>query len=239
MITEESFIDFKCPYCGTQVSFPQENAGLAQACPDCFESLIVPDDGSQLGKAIPLPVNTARLTIRRFAPGDWKDLMELMSDEELFRYTDGRPLDEDEILRWLESDNHVKITTPNQTFCLAIEEREKTKLIGYIGLTITEPHRSQARLSIYLNRTFQRQGFAVEALQALMGFCLEGIKLHRVSASCDSRNVAACRLFERLGLRREGEFVKDRLLHGEWVNTVWYAVLGEERNARNVESPGA
>ena len=95
MITEESFIDFKCPYCGGSVSFPRESAGSVQACPDCIESLIVPDDGSEMGRAIPLPINTARLALRRFAAGDWKGLQELLSDEELFRYTEGRSLEED------------------------------------------------------------------------------------------------------------------------------------------------
>jgi [ribosomal protein S5]-alanine N-acetyltransferase len=237
MITEESFIDFKCPHCGTGVSFPQDTAGFVQACPDCYESLIVPDDGSQIGKSIPLPINTSRLTIRRFAPGDWKDLMELMADEELFRYTEGRPLEEEEILRWLESDNHIKLTTPNQTFCLAIEEKEQAKLIGYIALMITDPHRLQARVNVYLNHNFQRKGFALEALQALLGFCFEGIKLHRVSAACDSRNTAACRLFDRAGLRREGEFLRDNLLHGEWVNTVWYAALAEEHGGKSGKAP--
>ena len=71
----------------------------------------------------------------------------------------------------------------------------------------------------------------------MLGFCLEGIKLHRVSASCDSRNVAACRLFEKLGLRREGEFLKDNMLHGEWVNTVWYAALGEEYGDAEAKPP--
>jgi RimJ/RimL family protein N-acetyltransferase len=236
MITEDSFIDFKCPYCGTAVSFPQETAGFVQACPDCFESLIVPDDGGEVGKSIPLPINTSRLVIRRFGPGDWKDLMELMSDEELFRYTEGRPLEEEEILRWLESDNHIKLTSPNQLFCLAIETREPAKLIGYIGLMLTDPHRLQARLSIYLNKSFQRKGFALEALDALLRFCFEGIKLHRVSAWCDSRNTAACRLFENLGLRREGEFVKDNLFQGEWVNTVWYAALAEEYGAERSDA---
>jgi len=184
-----------------------------------------------------LPISTSRLAIRRFAPGDWKDLLELMSDEELFRYTEGRPLEEEEILRWLESDGHVRLTTPNQTFCLAIEEQEHGKLIGYIGLMITDPHRLQARLSIYLNRNFQRQGLAREALAALLGFCFEDIRLHRVSASCDSRNTAACRLCEQLGLRREGEFLKDNLLHGEWVNTVWYAALAEEYGGRSGQAP--
>jgi [ribosomal protein S5]-alanine N-acetyltransferase len=231
MITEESFIDFKCPYCGSAVSFPQETAGFAQACPDCTESLIVPEDGSQLGKALPLPINTPRLMIRRLAPGDWKDLLELTAAEELFQYTEGRPLEEDEVLHWLENDAHVKLTTPNQQFVLAIETREPAKLIGYIGLMQTDPQRLQATLSIYVNTAFQRKAFALEALKAVVDFCFKGIKLHRITASSDSQNAAACRLFEKLGLRREGEFVRDHLLRGEWANTVWYAALRDEHGS--------
>ena len=40
--------------------------------------------------------------------------------------------------------------------------------------------------------------------------------------------VPACRLLEKLGLRREGEFVKNRWVHGEWTNSIWYAALEEE-----------
>src|ERR1039457_3211455 len=82
MITEESFIDFKCPYCGDSVSFPRESAGLAQACPNCTQSVIVPDDGSEVGHQIPLHITTPRLLLRRLAGGDWRDLLELISDEE-------------------------------------------------------------------------------------------------------------------------------------------------------------
>jgi RimJ/RimL family protein N-acetyltransferase len=228
MITEESFIDFQCPYCGAAVSFPQEAAGLAQACPDCTESLIVPEDGSTAGKSLPLPIETPRLVIRRFAPGDWKDLIELTAAEELFQYTEGRPMEEEEVLRWLESDAHVKLTTPNQYFYLAMETKEPAKLIGYLGLLHTDPQQFQAALNIFVNKAFQRQGYALEALDAVVGFCFEGIKLHRVTASCDSRNSAARKLFEKLGLRREGEFIKSHLLHGEWTNTLYYAALREE-----------
>ena len=108
-----------------------------------------------------------------------------------------------------------------------------------MGLNLADPHRLQARLTIYLNRSFQRKGFALEALDAALGFCFEGIKLHRISASCDSRNTAACRLFENVGLRREGEFLKDELLHGEWVNTAWYAALAEEWGADRGAAPAS
>jgi aminoglycoside 6'-N-acetyltransferase len=90
-----------------------------------------------------------------------------------------------------------------------------------------------------LNHNFQRKGFASEALEALLGFCFEGIKLHRVSAACDSRNTAACRLFDKIGLRREGEFLKDSLLHGEWVDTVHYAALAGERGGKGDEAPAS
>ena len=228
MITEENFVDFKCPHCGEPVSFPQETAGFAQACPNCTESLIVPEDGSEVGKHIPLPIKTSRLILRRLAAHDWKDLLELMSDEEFFRYQDGVPLDEDGVLRWLESDAHVKLTTPEQTLYLGIEVQNGGKLIGYLSLTFTDPQRLQVTFSIGLNRDFHRQGFALETLEALLGFCFEGLKLHRVAGWCDSRNVAACRLLEKFGFRREGEFLKNRRVHGEWTNSIWYALLEED-----------
>ena len=228
MITEESFIDFKCPYCQEMVSFPQESAGFAQACPTCTESVIVPAAGSEVGQPIPLPIKTPRLVLRRLAAHDWKDLLELMADEEFFRYQDGGALDEDGVLRWLESDPHVKLTTPDQAFFLGIEAQEGDKLIGYLTLTFTDPQRLQVSFSIGLNRAFQRRGYATEAVKALLGFCFDGLKLHRVAAWCDSRNIAGCRLLEKIGLRREGEFRKNRWRHGEWTNSVWFAALREE-----------
>lgn len=228
MITEESFVDFKCPHCNEPVSFPQESAGFVQACPNCTESFIVPEDGSEVGTQIPLPIKTPRLVLRRLAAHDWKDLLELMSDEEFFRYRDGVPLEEEGVLHWLESDVHVKLTTPEQALYLGIEVQNGGKLIGYLSLTFTDPQRLQVTFSIGLNRSFHRQGFALEAVEALLGFCFEGLKLHRVAGWCDSRNAAACRLLEKAGLRREGEFVKSRWAHREWTNLIWYAVLAEE-----------
>ena len=228
MITEENFIDFKCPYCDEPVSFPKESAGFVQACPNCTQSLIVPDDDSEVGREIPLPITTPRLVLRRLAASDWKDLLELMSDEEFFRYQDGTPLDEDGVLRWLESDAHVKLTTPDQAFFLGIQVQDGGKLIGYLSLSFTDPQRLQVTFRIGLNRKSHRQGFAQEAVEALLSFCFEGLKLHRVAGWCDSRNTAACRLLEKVGFRKEGEFVKNRWVHGEWTNSIWYAALDEE-----------
>jgi RimJ/RimL family protein N-acetyltransferase len=111
---------------------------------------------------------------------------------------------------------------------LAIQLQDGGKLIGYLSLTFTDPQRLLVTFSIGLDRSFQRKGFALEAAEAVLGFCFEGLKLHRVAGWCDSRNTAACRLLEKVGMRREGEFLKNRWLHGEWTNSIWYALLEEK-----------
>jgi len=228
MMTEESFVDFKCPYCGEAIAFLRDCVRLAQACPNCTESVIVPDDGSEFGRKLPIPISTPRLVLRRLLGTDWNELMELHADEELFRYYDVRPLGEAEMTRWLEADAYVKLTTPDHPFFLGIELQGSDKLIGYLSLSFTDQLRRQTMFSILLSRAHQRQGLAAEAVAALLAFCFKEISLHRVTAYCDSRHLAARRLCERAGLRREGEFLKDRFVNGEWVNTLWYAMLSEE-----------
>jgi RimJ/RimL family protein N-acetyltransferase len=151
-----------------------------------------------------------------------------MSDEQFFLYRDGTPLDEDGVLHWLESDPHVKLTTPDQPFHLGIQLQDGGKLIGYLSLSFTDPQRLQVLFSIGLNQSFHRKGFGLVAVEALLGFCFEELKLHRVAGWCDSRNAAACRLMEKVGFRREGEFVKNRWVHSEWTNSIWYALLAED-----------
>jgi [ribosomal protein S5]-alanine N-acetyltransferase len=226
-MTEPSFIDFRCPYCSEGLSFPTDYIGLAQECPLCGGSLIVPEAGSELGRPVPLPIDTPRLLLRRLQPSDWKDLLEFASDEALFQYLDVRPMMEEEVLHWLEADSHVKLTTPNTPFYLGMEERGSTKLIGHLSLSFSVLHAPQAMLSFLVNRNYQRKGFASEALSAMLSFCFQGIGLHRVTAYCDHRHVAARRIFAKAGFRQEGEFVQDRFLNGEWVTTVYFGFLRE------------
>ncbi len=228
MLTEESFVDFKCPHCGDAISFPQDCAGQVQACPSCMEDVIVPSDGNKVGHKLPLPLTLPTMVLRRLSGEDWKDLMEIMSDEENFTYSEGRPLGEEDVVRWLEEDQRSKLTTPNQPFILGMELLENHKLIGFVSFNFIDQRRQQAALSISVNRTFQRKGFATEAGAAMLDFCFGEIGLHRVTASCDGRNIAGWRLWDSVGLRREGEFVKDRQINGEWANTLFYALIEEE-----------
>src|SRR6185295_18359236 len=155
---------------GGSVSFPDDFAGRVEKCPNCAADLVVPADGSEIAGRIPIPITTPRLVLRRLAPADWKDLLEFLSDEDLFHFVDNGPAGEKEVLEWLDADRHVKLTTPNTTFCLAIELQPEGKVIGTVYLHSNDEFRSQADVTIYVGRQSQRQGIGAEALSAVLHF---------------------------------------------------------------------
>ena len=227
MATEPKFIDCACPHCGNSVSFLEDWGGMLQECPDCLENLVVPREGCKSAQKVPVPMMTPRLVLRRLEASDCGDLLDFLSDEELFRF-EGSVMGEEQIQRWLEADHLVKWTSPETVLPLGMVIQSTGRVIGVIYFQLNDDSRSQAIISVCVHRDFQKQGLATEALKAVCGFGFEGIGLHRIRASCDSRNVAACKLFEKSGMRREAEFVQDRIFNDEWVTSLWYAMLEAE-----------
>src|SRR5476649_652197 len=145
--TEEDYLDFKCPYCGAANSFPQDCIGHVRECINCMEALIVPLADSELGRKIPVPIQTARLMLRRFGPDDWKDMVEFMCD------------DEADVARWLDNDRKMKLTTPGQNFSLAVQVRTGGKIIGCVGLRFLDFDFLEAEVSAEWNPNNQYAEF--------------------------------------------------------------------------------
>ncbi len=177
---------------------------------------------------MPLPIVTPRLRLRRFTQSDGDEFQRLLSDEEHFAWVRGFPANLDEDLnRWLNHASQMQLTMRDAVFPLAIELQAGAKLIGSVALWF--PGERQGQFEITIHAHFQRQKYGMEAVDGLLGFCFAGINLHRVSANCLGSNTAARRLFETVGMRCEGEFVKSvPCLDGQWENSVWFAALEEE-----------
>ncbi|CAN5138154.1 GNAT family protein [soil metagenome] len=74
----------------------------------------------------------------------------------------------------------------------------------------------------------QGEGYATEALTALVGQLFQRHGAHRVIAFCDARNASVHALLERVGLRQESRQVQADWFKGEWTNLDGFAVLASE-----------
>ncbi len=103
--------------------------------------------------------------------------------------------------------------------------------MGDIGVNRLEDGR-QAEIGYTVAPAFQRRGYGAEAVARMLDHLLVEQGLHRVSAECDTRNLASLSLLERLGFRREGHLRSSTWSKGAWSDDYLYAILADEWRRR-------
>ena len=109
----------------------------------------------------------------------------------------------------------------------------KGRYIGSIRLDgISWDHR-QARLSIGIfDRRFWSQGYGTEAIQALLPYAFDELRLHRIGLRVLAHNARAIiRCYEKCGFRREGIERQTALINGTWHDDLIMGILECEYRA--------
>jgi RimJ/RimL family protein N-acetyltransferase len=169
---------------------------------------------------------TERLVLRDFVEEDWRSLRAIERQPEVVRYMTQDVASDLSIRAYIEKGIATARALPRTVYDLAITL--EGRFIGRCGLKRKDDEPRVAELWYLLDPADQGNGYAVEAARALVRFGFEELGLHRIYADVDPRNLPSARLLERLGMRREGHFVKDIWIKGEWCDTVIYALLADE-----------
>lgn len=175
------------------------------------------------------PIQTDRLLLREFVLADEADVHEFAGDPIVSRYTDWGPNTPDVTHEVVLSRLEQQQKWPREEINLAIELRDTGKVIGAIGLRISDYEHGIADFGYVLNREFWNQGLITEAAHAVVERAFFAYNLHRLIATCDSRNVGSIRVMEKIGMRREGYFRRDVYQKGEWRDSYLYAILDNDR----------
>ncbi|HEY0457001.1 MAG TPA: GNAT family protein [Verrucomicrobiae bacterium] len=236
-VTEQEFLDFKCPYCGRTISFPTTDIGEIRECPTCTEALIVPEPGAAFAAKIPIPISTPRLLLRKPDSEDAPALLELLTDGTALHELGWEPWDIEQVEQFILREKVVRFPQNDTKMYLSIDLVEKSTVIGLAYLSLSED-RKLADLAIVLRSSFRRQGFGTEGIRGLLELSFQGLRVHRVSVDCDINNQPARATLAKAGLRFEGESLKNRFVQGAWRSSAYYAMLEEEFGAKPPQKTG-
>jgi len=172
-------------------------------------------------------METPRLIIRRFEPGDLAALLAYRNDPEVARYQSWETMSEREARTLIQEQQTEEPGASFSWFQFAFTLKTTGVLIGDAMLHVGADGRL-GEIGYTLARAHQKQGYAQEGVGAILTYAFAALRLHRVMAALDVRNMPSARLLERLGMRREGHFLQNAWYKGEWCDEYEYALLRSE-----------
>ena len=176
-----------------------------------------------------LPLKTNRLLLRPFREADLEAFAAYRSDPEVVRYQSwSTPYTLSQASAFLHEMQSVQAGAPGAWLQLAVERLAQPGLIGDCAFQVLADDPMQAQIGFSFAQAYQKQGYACEAVAALLDYLLTTLGLHRVSATCDAENSASARLLERVGMRREGHMIENIWFKGGWGSEYFYAILQSE-----------
>jgi RimJ/RimL family protein N-acetyltransferase len=179
------------------------------------------------------PVETTRLTLRPFNPGDFDDLYAYQSRPDVARYLSWDARDRAQVQEALACQcEETALSVEGDWLTFAVVWRQAGKVVGEAGLKLISWENRQGEIGFVFNPDYHGRGLATEAAESLLMLGFDTIGWHRIIGSCDARNHSSARLMERIGMRREAHFVHYRLVKGQWADELVYAILDPEWRAR-------
>jgi RimJ/RimL family protein N-acetyltransferase len=169
-------------------------------------------------------IRTARLLIRRARGGDLDGIHRVLSDARAMRYWSTPPHTSlDQTRDWLAS----MIEAPAEESDDFILEREG-EVIGKAGCW------RLPEVGFILHPSAWGQGYAREAMEAVIERLFEVRALPRIAADVDPRNDRSQKLLTRLGFHETGRASRTWLVGEEWCDSVYFALRREDWAQRRV-----
>lgn len=175
-------------------------------------------------------IETERLKLRRFKESDAETFFKYRPNPEVAKYQ-GEIWDNykfEQAIKFVKEQVNSEPNIPDTWFQIAIELKETGNMIGDCGIHTSQQDINQVEIGYTLDPLYQNKGLGTEAVKCLIGYIFYGLKKHRIIAVTDVRNKNSIKLLERIGLRREGHFIKNTWFKGEYTDEYLFAILEEE-----------
>jgi aminoglycoside 6'-N-acetyltransferase len=177
--------------------------------------------------ALELPIRTERLLLRTHREDDLEALLGYYSDPEVARYIPWQPWTradaEEHLQRRVE---RTGLGGPDDVLGLVVERAGE--VIGDVVLWPADDTHERGEIGWAFHPAAAGQGYATEAVRALIDTAFATYGMHRVIAQLDARNAASARLCERVGMTREAYLREDCWTKGAWVDMLVYGLLATE-----------
>jgi len=168
-------------------------------------------------------INTKRLKLRKIQIEDIPSLVKYANNKKISDHVLNIPYP------YQEPDAVFRISYVVQGFknkaryVFAITLKESSEFIGEVSLHL-DKDKPIAQLGYWLGEPFWNKGIGTEAVEAVVKFGFEKLKLHLIFATCHVENIASEQVLLNNGMRKDN-------MNG---NVIQYSLTKQEYEAQNM-----
>ena len=150
-------------------------------------------------------LETTRLSLSQFEPGDEQLLFDLNKDWDVVKYTGNKPMkDLDEALAVLHQNIFPQYEAGLGRWAVYLKSSQE--FLGWCGL---KKQNGLIDLGYRFFAKHWRKGYATESAKAVLNFAFTNLALSEVIAHAAIENISSLHVLEKIGMHRVGEGVED------------------------------
>lgn len=169
-------------------------------------------------------MRTSRLLLRQITMADAPALFELRSNPDVMRYIPrvlATQVSETE--KQIHDILHVTGEKAIKNWTITLLGNDT--LIGLIGFYRMRPENLRAEVGYMLSPTYHNQGIMNEALQPIIQYGFETMKLHTLEAVIDPGNIASEKLLLKNNFVKEAHFKENIFFDGRFSDSAHYTLF--------------
>lgn len=171
-------------------------------------------------------IETPRLLLQKLSPDIMKKIFMEHSDVKIKKILG---LDDTEFQRQQKIFEKGYESYNRSMMNFQLVEKESQKIIGNCGFHTWNPQHCRAEIGYAINSDeFKNKGFMKEALEKIIEFGFNKMKLNRIEAVIDPNNIPSKRLLQHFGFQKEGVMRGHYLVGNIFEDSTLYSLLKNE-----------
>ena len=171
-----------------------------------------------------------RVSLRDFQATDLDAVAAIAGDERVTRWLSFDARDREGSARMLDAAVASALARPRTEYYLAVVPPDDESAVGFVRLALGGVKAGKLGYAVHADRW--GHGYATDAAGTLIDYGFSELGLHRITAAVGPDNHASIHVLERLGFTLEGRLRDHVFTNGAWRDSLLYARLQHEHDAR-------
>lgn len=173
-------------------------------------------------------IETNRLILRKVTQDDARDMFSYLSDSEVVKHMGLEPYQTVEAVHE-EIEWYHSILKEQTGIRWGITLKNTDRVIGSCGFLNRKAKHFRTEVGFELNKEYWGKGVAREALEAVVKYGFEHMKLERIEALIEPENISSQSLVEKIGFLKEGLLRHYEYTCGKFDDLFIYSLLKGDR----------